>query len=146
MKFNTKVRYAIRTMIEIAMHPRGLYQKEIAKQQQLSIKYLDQIIPALKAAGLITNVRGKKSGYIITKDPAEITTYDVLQAFEPEVAVVDCVEMNFECKRERHCIAKEFWEGLNEQVSEYFKSYTLAYLAERQQELNKNVNHSTEEK
>ncbi|NLB92194.1 MAG: Rrf2 family transcriptional regulator, partial [Bacteroidales bacterium] len=72
MKFNTRTRYGIRAMLEIASHPaeQGVFQKDIAENQEISIKYLDHIIRDLKVAGLLVNAKGKKSGYVLTR-PAE---------------------------------------------------------------------------
>jgi len=79
MKINTKIRYGLRTMIEIALNENqsGVLQKDIAKNQQLSEKYLDQIIASLKVSGLIVNAGGKKSGYILNKPLSEIKIYDI---------------------------------------------------------------------
>jgi Rrf2 family protein len=84
MKFSTKTRYGLRALIEIAKDElgEGVFQKDISKNQDISIKYLDQIIQSLKVAGLIVNVKGKKSGYILTRKPSEITVYDIHRAFK----------------------------------------------------------------
>ncbi len=135
MKFSTRTRYGIRTMLEIALagnNSKGVLQKDIAEKQEISLKYLDHIIIALKVAGLITNTRGKKSGYKLTKDPALITMYDIHNAFEPGIHVIDCIGTHFTCKRENYCAAKDFWEGLNKQIVEYFKSVTLKDMVEKQ--------------
>lgn len=137
MKFSTKTRYGIRTVLEIALHgsENGILQKEIASNQKLSYKYLDHIINALKVAGLVTKAGGSRSGYVLTRDPAEITTYDIHRAFEPGICVVDCLSLNFDCKREETCVLKGFWENLNSQVVDYFKSTTIKDLMEKQKKL-----------
>ncbi|RPJ74506.1 MAG: Rrf2 family transcriptional regulator, partial [Alphaproteobacteria bacterium] len=98
MQFNTKIHYGIRAMIEIALASKvkGIYQKDIAKNQEISNKYLDQIIAALKAKGLIRNLKGKKSGYILNHEPSSITIYDIYKAFEPEILLLDCLSEGFE--------------------------------------------------
>ncbi|WP_016778147.1 RrF2 family transcriptional regulator [Anaerophaga thermohalophila] len=139
MKFNTKTRYGLRAMIEIARETdhNGIYQKEIAERQNLSNKYLDHIVYALKVAGLITNVKGKKSGYILTKPASEITILDINNAFEPGICIIDCLTMNYKCDREASCAAKVFWEDLNDMIIDYFKSKTLQQLLEQQVKLEK---------
>ena len=139
MKFNTKTRYGLRAMIEIARETdhNGIYQKEIAERQNLSNKYLDHIIYALKVAGLITNVKGKKSGYILTKPAFEITILDINNAFEPGICIIDCLTMTYKCDREASCAAKVFWEGLNDMIVDYLKSKTLQQLLDQQVELEK---------
>ena len=114
-------------MIEIARHSpaTGVFQKDIAKAQEISNKYLDHIIHGLKVAGLISNVKGKKSGYILTRPANEITVLDIHSAFEPGICVIDCMNEIFKCDREKHCEARGFWSSLNRQVTEHFESITL---------------------
>ena len=127
MKFSTKTRYGIRAMIEIASDKTdtGVFQKDIAKNQDISVKYLDHIISALKASDLICNVKGKKSGYILTRPADQITIYDIHNAFENGICVIDCVSLNFQCDKDGNCGAQVFWKGLNGVVLEYFKKTTL---------------------
>jgi Rrf2 family protein len=132
MKFSTKTRYGLRAMIELANDKtnEGVYQKDISKNQDISIKYLDQIIHSLKIAGLISNVKGKKSGYILTKKPSEIRIYDIHRAFENDICVIDCMSANFHCDRMAECTVQSFWKGLNQVVIDFFKNTTLEDVAE----------------
>lgn len=127
MKFSTKTRYGIRTMIEIALDKTqsGVFQKDIAKNQQISNKYLDQIIHGLKASELIVNVRGRKSGYILTRKPSEISMLDIHNAFEPGIRVIDCLSNSVRCELEDKCRTKNFWGNLNNLVHNYFESISL---------------------
>jgi len=124
-------------MIEIALNEsgKGIYQKQIAENQDISLKYLDHIIHALKASGLITNLKGKKSGYILTRPPSEITMYDIHNAFESGICVIDCLSSNISCDREDRCAARGFWGKLNNQIVNYFKTVTLENLINEQIEL-----------
>ncbi len=126
-------------MIEIARESsdEGIFQREIASRQDLSFKYLDQIIVSLKVAGLIANVKGKKSGYILTRPASQITILDIYNAFEPGVCVIDCMALNYKCERLNSCSARIFWRGLNNVVSDYFESATLKDLLMQQLELEK---------
>lgn len=137
MKFSTKTRYGIRATLEIALNgdTNGIYQKEIAQNQDISYKYLDQIINSLKVAGLVTKADGRKSGYILTREPAEISVYDIHNAFEPGICVIDCMAMNFSCDREKFCALKGFWGQLNNTIIDYFKSTTIKDLMEEQVKL-----------
>lgn len=121
-------------MIEIAMHSpeKGIYQKDIAINQEISLKYLDHIIHSLKAARLIINVHGKKSGYILARDPSEITVYDIHKAFESGICVVECMVESIVCKRDSICLTKGFWKDLNGLVENYFMSVTLGNLIKDQ--------------
>ncbi len=139
MKFNTKTRYGLRAMIEIARETsnNGIFQREISDRQKLSNKYLDHIIYSLKVSGLISNVKGKKSGYILTKPASEITIFDIHNAFEPGICIIDCISPTYECDLENKCSAKIFWDGLNDIMIDYFKSTTLHDLLTKQEELEK---------
>jgi len=119
-------------MIEIARHSpdNGIFQKDIAKAQDISNKYLDHIIHSLKVAGLITNVKGKKSGYMLTRPADRITVFDIHRAFEPGICVIDCLSNNYQCDREEGCSARGFWGKLNQQIIEHFKSVSLQDLVE----------------
>ena len=127
MAFNTKTRYGLRTMIEIAKQSQNavVFQKDIASNQDISFKYLDQIIHKLKKAQLIKTLNGKKSGYVLTRDPKQISVYDIHVAFEPEMCVTDCVSSETHCKLAESCLAKGLWVNLNEVVSDYLKKVTL---------------------
>lgn len=127
MKINTRTRYGVRTMIEIArgQPDRGVFQKDIAFNQSLSLKYLDHIIHALKTARLINNARGKKSGYVLSRRPSEITVFDIHRAFEPGICLVDCLSETYNCSLSDGCKARGFWGQLNNLIFSYFNSVTL---------------------
>lgn len=123
-------------MLEIALDKteKGVLQKEISERQKISVKYLDNIIASLKIAGLITTTKGKKSGYRVTRTPDQIKIFDIYKAFEPEIAVVDCMSFNHVCEFSEQCGARDFWHGLNKTISEYFQSYTLEDLIRNHRE------------
>lgn len=143
MKFSTKTRYGIRAILEIALNAdeNGIYQKDISTNQNISYKYLDHIINSLKVAGLITKAGGRKSGYILTRQPSEITVYDVHVAFEPGICVIDCLSNSYSCKREESCASKGFWGELNNFIIRYFKSTTIQDLMEDQKKLDDMISH-----
>ncbi len=103
----------------------GVLQKHIAEKQTISVKYLDQIISSLKAGNLIINVNGKKSGYILTRSPSEITMLDIFNAFEGNMTVIDCLSDSVNCDKEEHCKSIGFWGNLNGLMVKYFESVTL---------------------
>jgi len=135
LKFSTKTRYGIRALLEIALNRNGagVFQKDIAENQKISNKYLDQIISSLKVANLISNVKGKKSGYILTRKPEEITMLDIHNAFEPFVCIVDCLSENIRCDMESTCATREFWVGLNDVIKNYLTKVTLADIVKKQE-------------
>lgn len=137
MKFSTKTRYGLRAMMEIAKNEenKGVFQKDIAANQNISLKYLDHIIHALKVSGLIANVKGKKSGYTLTKPASRITVYEIHRAFEPGICVIDCLSRNVKCEREEQCAAKGFWGNLNNMITDYLKNVTLKDIITEQVQL-----------
>ena len=137
MKINTKIRYALRTIIEIAMQKNdsGILQKEIAEKQNISVKYLDQIIAGLKTAGVIINSGGKKSGYILAKNASGINVYEVYRAFEPDLSVINCNAEYGACIKENYCAAQEYWHGLNEIIINYFMHTSIQELTEKQKKI-----------
>jgi Rrf2 family protein len=143
VKFSTKVRYGIRAMLEIALNQSediGVFQKDIAINQDLSVKYLDHIIHSLKVARLISNTSGRKSGYKLTREPENISILDIHNAFEPGICVIDCMSDAVKCSRSHHCAAKGFWGGLNNLVIKYFASKTLQDLLDDQSLIDDQVN------
>ncbi len=136
MKLNTKVRYGLRAMIEIAKHREngGVLQKEIANTQEIPIKYLEHIINQLKTSGLMTNFSGKGSGYILTKKPNEISIYDIYRAFEPELAIVDCTCEHNMCKKSNECPTRDYWFQLNTKIKNEMMQVKLADLVTTKKE------------
>ena len=110
----------------------GVYQKDISTSEDISIKYLDHIIHGLKSGGLITTVRGKKSGYILTKPSSQITMFDIHNAFENGICVIDCMSLNYKCDKESLCKTQVFWQGLNKVVLDYFQNTTLEDLMQKE--------------
>lgn len=132
MKINTKIRYGLRTMIELALtdQEKGMLQKEIAKNQCISEKYLDHIISALRISGLIKNVKGKKSGYKLTRKSERITVYDVFLAFDPKIVDLECFNDSDMCDRSNQCAAKDFWLEYESVIESFLMSITLEKLAD----------------
>ena len=134
MKFNTKTRYGVRVVLELALNADkegGTFQKDIAENQDVSVKYLDQIIASLKKAGLITNIGGKKSGYILTRPAKDINIYDVYAAFEDDLAIIDCLLSDGECPRRGTCVLRDYWCGLNETIKTSMSAMNLETLADK---------------
>lgn len=127
MRINTKIRYGLRTMIEIASSTdeRGVLQKDIAKNQNISLKYLDSIISSLKLKGLIVNSKGRGSGYRLTRSSNEITMYDIYTAFD-QIQVVECVNNKGFCERALHdCKANYYWIEFGKEFTDLLTKKTL---------------------
>ena len=137
MQISTKSRYGLRAMVELALNygdgPVSL--GEIAERQDISLKYLEQIVPHLKTAGFIRSVRGASGGYSLRKDPKEITSLEILQAVEGPLAPVDCVDSPNICERSDLCATRDLWAGMAESIREYLESRTLNQLARKQEKV-----------
>jgi len=127
MNINTKIRYGLRTMIEIASSTdsNGILQKDIAKSQHISLKYLDPIISSLKLKGLIANSRGRGSGYRLTRPSSEITMLDIYTAFE-QIVVMECINNLSYCDRSTHdCKAKNYWHEFRDDFVQILQKKSL---------------------
>lgn len=126
-------------MIEIAANSEncGIFQKDIAKKQEISEKYLDPIISSLKKAELIVNFKGKKSGYILNKSASEINVLMIIRAMGDNFDVVECVGPNPLCAKINACPCRPMWNGLNNVIANYLKSWFLSELVTKYKETNK---------
>ncbi len=137
MKVSSKGRYAVRMMIDIAQHNNGewISIKDIAKRQDISIKYLEQIVTNLTRSGLLISSRGPQGGYMLVKKANKYTIGEILRVTEGEFAPVSCLEVNaIPCERRTICPTIDFWEGLNRVINDYVDSVTLEELANSQTE------------
>ena len=131
MKISTKGRYALRTMVDLAMHDQGtlIPLKEISNRQGVTIKYLEQVMNILSKAGYVRSVRGAGGGYRLAKNPSEYTVGDILRVAEGSLAPVVCLEDEVnQCPRSAECYTVGFWEGLAGVINGYVDSVTLADL------------------
>ena len=127
MKISTKGRYALRVMIDLALHDNGEYisLKEISQRQEISNKYLEQIISLLNKAGYLKTARGNTGGYKLSKMPKEYKVGDILRATEGDLAPIYCLTEDGECNRQKGCKTYSFWKGLDNVINEYIDSKTL---------------------
>lgn len=136
MLVTTKGRYAMRLMVRIAQQGSGgkVPLRQVAEEEDISLKYLEQVVRPLMAAGLVRSVRGKGGGYALARDAAEIRAGDVLRAAEGSTVPVVCLALGEEsggCPRKDECTTVRFWAGLDKVIEEYVDGSTLADLAER---------------
>ena len=132
MLATTKGRYAMRLMAYIAGYPeRKVALKEVAENEDISLKYLEQLAHDMVQAGLLTSVRGHGGGYTLERDASEIKAGDILRAAEGSTAPVACpvLQKKGVCPRERECSTVGFWEGLDKVIEDYVDNVTLAHLA-----------------
>ena len=127
MKISTKGRYALRVMIDLAIHNNGKYisLKEISERQEISNKYLEQIIALLNKAGYLDTARGNTGGYKLSKEPKKYIVGDILRATEGDLAPIYCLTEDGESTRQKNCKTYAFWKGLDDVINEYIDSKTL---------------------
>ena len=130
MKISTKGRYALRLMIDLAEHDDGFVSlKDIAERQEISVKYLEQIVTVLCRIGFLKSLRGSQGGYKLSKNPKDYTVGDILRVTEGDLAPVACLEdEENQCGRYSCCCTIDFWQGLYDVVNKYVDSVTLADL------------------
>ena len=135
MKVSTKGRYALRLMLDLALNNTGEYItiKSIAARQEISEKYLEQIISMLNRAGYVKSVRGAQGGYRLAKDPSEYTVGMILRLTEGSMSPVDCIdEEQCDCSRSNGCVTKEVWKELYDAMCNVVDHITLQDLVNRQ--------------
>ena len=131
MMISTRGRYALRVLIDLAEHDRGDYQpmKEVAARQEISLKYLEQILPVLTKNKFIEGVHGKGGGYRLTRAPETYRVGDVLKLTEGDLAPVSCLsEGASSCSRADNCRTLAMWRGFRDLTESYFNCITLADL------------------
>ncbi len=133
MKISTKGRYALRLLVDLAEYNTGenISLKDIAARQEISFKYLEQIITMLNRAGLVRSVRGPQGGYRLAKRPEEYTVGEILRLTEGSLAPVSCLdEEENNCPRKEECATIELWQELYQAILGVVDHTTLADLVE----------------
>lgn len=136
MKISTKGRYALRMMIDLAEHKDDGYisLKDISERQEVSKKYLEQIIAIVNRPGILRTNRGSQGGYKLAKSPDEYTVGDILRMTEGSLSPVDCVDQDpNECPKSATCPTLPIWTHLSEIINEYLDSITLQDILEQQE-------------
>lgn len=133
MKLSTRTRYGIRAIIELAQYEgtRPLQLKTIAERQDISIKYLEQLMGLLRSAGLVRSVRGSKGGYALGRPAEQIRLSEVFRCLEGPVTTTECVEDGEACKRSADCVAREIWVDVEAAIHNVLDSITLADLVKK---------------
>jgi Rrf2 family protein len=136
MKISTKIRYGARAMLELASHygEGPIELKEIAKKENISLKYLEQVINPLRGAGLVKAVRGSKGGYSLAKPPSEICLYDVVETLEGPLNLLECLRDSKVCQKVPSCVTRDIWREVSEAISKIFYSITLEDMVNRKKD------------
>lgn len=135
IKLSTKGRYGTRLMLNLALHynadQKPIILKNVANEEEISIRYLEQIIIPLKLSKLVKSIRGAGGGYILTQPPAKIKLIEIIEALEGPIALVDCVDDLDLCDRMPGCATYEVWKEATDLIVNYFSRTTLQDLVDR---------------
>jgi len=133
MKISTKGRYGLRILADIALHQADGPVKlaDISRRQDISIKYVWQVIHPLTSAGLLRGRRGANGGYTLGRDPETITMLDVVSVLEGAIAVVDCLADAEDCVKNASCVTRSVWETVNDCIKECLAKILLSDVVER---------------
>jgi Rrf2 family protein len=136
MKISTKIRYGARAMLELASrYGEGPIElKEIARKEDISIKYLEQVINPLRTAGLVKAIRGSKGGYALAKPPSAICLYDVVESLEGSLNLLECLRDPKACQKVPSCVTRDIWKEVSDAISKVFYSVTLEDMVNRKKE------------
>ncbi len=135
MKLSAKVEYGVRAMAVLAIYYQSgpLPLREIAEQEIISLKFLEQIFPDLRRAGLVHSTRGSRGGYMLSRPPSEIRVGDIVRAVEGPITPVDCLsEINSSdcCHRKSNCLTRQVWEKLRDRINDVLDEVSLNELVE----------------
>lgn len=134
MFISTRGRYALRVMIDLAETSNGEYvpMKTIAERQDISLKYLERILPILKKNGLVEGIQGKGGGYRLCRAPEKYPVGEILRLTEGDLAPVACLECGAApCDRRNECRTIRMWEKLDSLINDYFNGVTIADLMKK---------------
>ncbi|MBU0515015.1 MAG: Rrf2 family transcriptional regulator [Proteobacteria bacterium] len=135
MKISTRGRYGTRAMLDLANHfgqgPISL--KDLASRQEISAKYLEQLLIPLRTAGIIKSIRGAKGGYVLSREPGSVCLDEIILILEGSMAPVECVDNPESCHRSCTCVTHEVWCAIGDKVTQMLRDITLRDLVTRDQ-------------
>ena len=143
MKLSTKGRYGLRALVDIAVYSEEgpVSISAVSKRQNITIRYLEQLLPKLKKAGIIKSIRGAQGGYYLAKPLEDISVGDVLRSLEGDLNLVECSEITGdgkECVGSKYCVTKTVWRKINDSIRETVDSICLKELVEEAKEIHNN--------
>ena len=146
IRLSTKGRYGTRLMVSLAQHyhngRESIILKKISDEEDISIRYLEQIVIPLKISKLVKSIRGAGGGYILAKDPSTIKLSEILLALEGECCLVECVDDEDFCDRIKGCATYEIWKNASSLLKDYFEKTTLQDLVELANKKNSSARNS----
>lgn len=143
MKISTKGRYALRLMLDLALEENQMVKlKDVAKRQEISVKYLEQIISVLQKCGYVKSMRGPGGGYMLARKPKEYTVGMILRQIEGSLAPVACLEDELNtCGRSGECVTLRLWQMLYDAINGVVDKVTLEDLVSWEKEIQGNMDY-----
>lgn len=146
MKLSTKGRYGLRAIIDLARYSENepVSINSIAARQDISERYLEQIVGLLRKAGLVKSIRGASGGYVLAKDMSQISVGDVLRALEGDLEPVKCMAAHGEegCSASGECVTKYVWQKINDSITQTVDNMKLSELVNESKILNPHGEHN----
>jgi len=134
MRLSTRSRYAVRALIDLATHlgEGPVLVREIAEREDISVRYLEQLLLPLKAAGLVRATRGANGGFTLAKDPAEVNLREIIRIMEGSTAFTECVDSAEVCPRSDTCILRSSWIEVTDAANKVMEATSLQVIVDRQ--------------
>ncbi len=142
MRLSTRSRYGVRLMLALAANKqkKPVFLKDIANSEEISEKYLSQIIIPLKGKGLVTTFRGAHGGYLLSRPASEISLREIIEPLEGDLSLVDCVNNPGVCDRANACASREVWDELSSLLLNFLDTFTLEDLIKKSSKI---TNHNS---
>lgn len=133
MRLSTRSRYGLRLMLSLGINEKHkpIFLKDIARSEDISEKYLSQIIIPLKAKGLINTFRGAHGGYVLAKPASQIRLIEIIEPLEGDLGLVDCVHNSGVCGRSTECVTRDVWYNMSAMLMEFLSALTLEDLVQK---------------
>lgn len=137
MRLSTRSRYGVRLMLALGVSDKKspIFLKDIARAEEISEKYLSQIIIPLKAKGLVTTFRGAHGGYILSRPASEIKLLEIIEPLEGDLSLVDCVTNADVCTRSTECVTRDVWTEMSTMLMKFLDDVTLEDLIQKHKKL-----------
>jgi len=139
MRLSTRSRYGVRLMLALAENrqKKPVFLKDIASSEEISEKYLSQIIIPLKGKGLVTTFRGAHGGYLLSRPASEISLREIIEPLEGDLSLVDCVGNPGVCDRSNACASREVWDEMSLLLLNFLDTFTLEDLIKKSGKITK---------
>lgn len=140
MKLTSKGRYAVTAMLDVALHGRDapVTLSDISERQDISLSYLEQLFAKLRRAELVTSIRGPGGGYLLNRDPHQISVGEIIHAVNESVDVTRC-QGKSNCQSGTRCLTHHLWSDLSDRISEFLHDITLGSLTADAAQRNRNI-------